>query len=220
MAQEPFWEQGYRSGHTDPFGSASPEVLDLLKILPKGAAVLDVGCGAGRNALPLARAGMAVTAIDSSHAACSMLRTAAALEALAIRVIEADLRLYDFHAPHDAAILHGVLHLLPRSDRVAVLAKVQAATTPGGLNVVAVFTDRLPVPPDLVDVSVGLFEEGELFDAYRHWNVLLNRAYTLNDEHPGGIRHEHPVNKVVARKRLDDSGATGVAQPTTLARRR
>lgn len=200
VAQEPFWEQAYRDGQTDPFGTASPEILELLTVLREGAAVLDLGCGAGRNALPLARAGMAVTAIDCSRAGCSMLRKTAEQESLSIRVVEGDIRQHAFSGLYDAIILHGVLHLLPRSDRTTLLDKVKAATAPGGLNVVVVFTDRLPVPADLVGVTVGLFEEGEIFGAYRDWDVVLSHAYTLKDEHPGGIRHEHPVNKVVARK--------------------
>jgi hypothetical protein len=45
-----------------------------------------------------------------------------------------------------------------------------------------------------------LLDEGELLAAYRDWHVVLEQAYTLHDEHPGGIRHVHAVNKIVARR--------------------
>jgi 2-polyprenyl-3-methyl-5-hydroxy-6-metoxy-1,4-benzoquinol methylase len=68
MKKEPFWERASRDGGKDPFGPASPEVLDLLPLLHPGSSVLDMGCGAGRNALPLAQAGMVVTALDLGSA--------------------------------------------------------------------------------------------------------------------------------------------------------
>jgi hypothetical protein len=47
---------------------------------------------------------------------------------------------------------------------------------------------------------VGLFREGELFEFYADWDVLLKRSYILEDEHPGNVSHRHPINQVVARK--------------------
>lgn len=200
MNREPFWERAYRDGDTDPFGPASPEVLELLSSLRPGSSVLDLGCGAGRNALPLARAGMDVTAVEVSRAACMRLRASATDLAIRLHVVEQDLRCFEFGQLYDVVIAHGVLHLLPRADRVEVLGRIKSNTLPGGTNVVAVFTNRLPAVPDLAEVTLGLLDEGELFEAYRHWEIVLERAYTMHDEHPGGIRHKHAVNKIVARR--------------------
>lgn len=201
MNREPFWEKAYRTGASDPFGGASPEILELLTWLPAGSSVLDLGCGAGRNALPLARAGMKLTAVDVSEAACAMITKIAAESSLPISVVQEDLRTFDFTEQYDVVIAHGILHLLPAAERLQLLDRIKARTRPNGANVVAVFTSRIPAPPDLSDAFIGLFEEDELFNAYQDWETLLRRSYTLNDEHPGGIRHEHPVNKIVARKR-------------------
>jgi tellurite methyltransferase len=199
MKQEPFWEQAYRDGREDPFGSASPEILELAYSLKPGSHVIDLGCGAGRNALALARAGMVVTAVDVSHAACERLKIAAH-DLAVLQVIEQDLRSFDFALHYDLVIAHGVLHLLPRLDRIEVLERIKLNTVPGGINVIAVFTNQLPTPPDLAEVTLGLFDEGELFDAYRDWEIVLARSHTLHDEHPGGICHEHSVNKIIARR--------------------
>src|SRR5664280_1916433 len=201
MNCEPFWEKAYRAGASDPFGGASPEVLELLTWLPSGSSVLDLGCGAGRNALPLAQAGMNVTAVDVSQAGCARVSAIAAESSIPITVVHEDLRSYEFTEKYDVIIAHGILHLLPIPDRVPLLERMKSHTVPNGANVVAVFTNRIPAPPDLMDAFIGLFEEDELFDAYQHWDILLKRSYTMNDEHPGGIHHEHPVNKIVARKR-------------------
>ncbi|MBP1775532.1 MAG: hypothetical protein H6Q86_1538, partial [candidate division NC10 bacterium] len=47
---------------------------------------------------------------------------------------------------------------------------------------------------------LGLFREGELLEQYAGWRIALHRSYVLEDEHPGGIRHRHPVNKIVAQR--------------------
>jgi tellurite methyltransferase len=202
MDNEPFWEKAYRDGDPDPFGSASPEIIELMSHVRPGSNILDLGCGVGRNALPLARAGMSVTAVDASRAACARLRAIAIAVEFAARlnVVEQDIRDFDFAQHYDVVIAHGVLHLLPYADRRDLLERIMSNTSPGGINVVAVFTNRLPAPPDLAEVMIGLFEEGELFDAYQHWEKILKRAYTMQDEHPGGIRHKHPVNKIIARR--------------------
>ena len=111
------------------------------------------------------------------------------------------MRGYTFERDYDLIVAHGSLHLIEREHWTRLIDKIKAHTRDGGYNVVAVFTDVIPPPVDLKDFHVGLFSEGELFEFYRDWEVLLRRSYILEDEHPGGIRHRHPINKVVARKR-------------------
>jgi len=199
VTRQPFWETAYRAGGPDPFGSASSEVLELLSWVAPGASVLDLGCGAGRNAFPLARAGMNVTAVDVSQAACKRVSEIASASSLRINVVHQDLRIYNFTDQYEVIIAHGILHLLPVPDRILLLNQMKSHTSPNGINVLAVFTSRIAAPPDLESEFVGLFEEGELHDAYMGWTILLRSEYTLEDEHPGGIRHQHPVNKIVAR---------------------
>jgi tellurite methyltransferase len=147
---------------------------------------------------------MLVTAVDVSPAACSRIRATANDISVFLNVIQEDIRQFDFPQHYDVVIAHGVLHLLPQVDRVELLHQIKSSTVLGGINVVAVFTNSLPAAPDLAKVTLGLFEEGEIFDAYRLWEIILKRAYTMRDEHPGGIRHEHSVNKIVARRPTAD----------------
>lgn len=107
---------------------------------------------------------------------------------------------YGIDSTFDAVIAHGVLQLLPVRLRDRVLITAREHTAPGGYNVVTVFTDALPPPPDLASVMCGLFVEGELFARYADWVVLLAESYVLGDEHPDDIRRRHPVNKLVARR--------------------
>jgi tellurite methyltransferase len=200
MATKPFWEAGYADAKVEVFGPPSTEIVRLAASLPPRSRVLDMGCGEGRNALCLARAGHDVHAFDLSSAGVAKLLAAARREELAVRAWVADVRTADLGGPYDLIVNHGVLALLHRSDWTRVLARMRELTAPGGRNVVCVFTDRAPCPPDLVPFTHGLFRPGELRARYNGWVVEEWRSYFLHDEHPGGLRHVHAVEKIVARR--------------------
>lgn len=200
----PFWEEAYRRD-LRPFGGPSEEVVELMGRIPRASRVLDLGCGDGRHALPLALAGHRVTAVEVSKAAAEALRRAvgvarAAGHEPALEIVQADLAGYQPPSRYDLVVAHGVLHLLEPAARDNLLQAMRSCTVPGGWNVGASFTDEIPPPEDLAPFCLGLFEPGELFLRYRDWEVELELAYILEDEHPGGIRHRHAVNKVVARR--------------------
>lgn len=198
---EPFWDQAFRDD-ARPFGPPSAEVLELCARLPPCARVLDLGCGDGRNALPLAAAGHRVTGVDISKSGIEALRRRADAEGLEMEIVTADLRTFSPAGLYDLVIAHGVLHLLPRPERDRLIRRVMHRTRAGGWNVMAVFTTAIDPPPDLADLCCGLFVERELLLKYRGWEVEHFQSYVLEDEHPGGIRHRHPINKLVARRRL------------------
>jgi tellurite methyltransferase len=200
-AMQPFWESAYKSGdETATFGPPSAEVVALAAALPRCASVLDVGGGDGRHALYLARCGFDVRAIDVSAAAIAKLARLAEAAGVAVWAEVADMREGIPEGVYDLVIAHGCLHLIERGEWAVVLEAIQARTRAGGYNVVAVFTDALEAPADLAAWHVGLFREGELVEWYKGWELIEVRSYILEDEHPGGIRHRHPINKVVARK--------------------
>lgn len=200
MSERPFWEAGYEDPDVETFGPASEEIVELAVALPAGACALDVGCGEGRNALCLAEQGVVVDAFDRSLPGIQKLRSRAGSADVRIRAWVQDLETFSFRREYELIVAHGVLHLLEREVWQSVLASVRRHTKPGGWNVVVVFTDRLPPPQDLAVHMRGLFREGELRDQYRGWSVTRWEAYTLEDEHPGGVRHRHPINKIVAQK--------------------
>jgi SAM-dependent methyltransferase len=108
----------------------------------KGAPAIDLGAGFGMHAIPLARLGYAVTAIDSSALLSSQLRQLA--EGLDVRVIEADL--LDFPAHMDAAptliLCMGdtLTHLSSTAAVDQLCGRVAAALAPAG-RFVAIFRD-------------------------------------------------------------------------------
>jgi tellurite methyltransferase len=203
MEGEPFWERAYRCGAQDPFGPPSAEVLELRGALKPGARVLDLGCGAGRNALPLAAAGMEVTAVDASPAACKRLAALAEEARVDVQIVNQDVGRFAFLGSYDVVIAHGLLHLLEPRTRGTVLERMRAHTSFGGANVIAVFTDRIAAPAPLAAFMPGLFAEGDLFAAYADWDVGLKLAYTKQSVRDDGSSYEHAVNKLVAWRPLN-----------------
>lgn len=198
---EPFWEHTYADlSGPDTFGSPSDEIVRLARTIGRRGRALDIGSGDGRNAVYLAQQGISVTAVDKSQVGIARLGHRARLADVHISAIVADICTYEIERIYDLIVAHGMLHLLAIECRDRVIASMKAHTKPGGFNVVAVFTDTIPSPEDLAPFTIGLFREGEIFDAYRDWIIDEQRSYVLEDEHPGGIRHRHPINKIVAQR--------------------
>jgi len=117
--------------------------LAALGIGPSaGVPAIDLGAGFGMHAIPLARLGYAVTAIDSSALLSSQLRQLA--DGLDIRVFEADLREFPAcikAAPRLILCMGDTLtHLSSAVDVDRLCGRVATALAPGG-RFIATFRD-------------------------------------------------------------------------------
>jgi SAM-dependent methyltransferase len=108
---------------------------DRLALQP-GARLLDLTCGPGLYAVPLAQRGVAVTGVDFSPAAMTHARQLAAGAGVTAtcHFVEADVRDYEPPPPaFDAALfLYGQLAVFPRETARQLLQKAAAALRPGG----------------------------------------------------------------------------------------
>lgn len=108
--------------------------------LEPGRRVLDLTCGPGLYAVPLAQRGCIVTGVDFSPASIAHARRLAEQSGTGGRAVfvEADVREYAPEpAAYDAALfLYGQLAVFPRAEAAALLAKAARALRPGGRLVV------------------------------------------------------------------------------------
>ena len=139
------WNRRWTEERAQPSPAPSELLVAAVDGLAPGSA-LDLACGAGRNAVWLARRGWRVTAVDFSEAALRMARALASDEGVAVEWIEADA--VAWAPPARAFDLVCVLYLqLPPVERRSALAHAAAAVRPGGTLLV--------VGHDLLNLTEG-----------------------------------------------------------------
>lgn len=117
----------------------------------QGGPVLELGCGTGRVALPLAEAGLVVVGVDFSTGMLAEAR-ARSLDAgggsLPVTWVEADMRTVRLRRRFGAVLVPfgGLQHMATAGDVAAVLATVARHLAPDGVAIVDI---EAPHPEDL-----------------------------------------------------------------------
>lgn len=138
-------------------------LLDLLG-LQAGARILDVGCGAGRHALALAKEGLSVTGVDVSPGLLQVAREQAAAEGAKVSFFEMDARELPFSDEFDAviSICQGGFGLMGDEDSVILRRMAEALKTDGTLVLTAfsaLFEASAQRPEAAFDVAAGIVHE-------------------------------------------------------------
>ncbi|MFC1680092.1 class I SAM-dependent methyltransferase [Elusimicrobiota bacterium] len=160
--------------------------------LSKGSTFLDVCCGVGRHALPLAGRGCAVTGVDISARYLREARRAARKEGLRAEFVRRDMRDLGFSDRFDAAasVFTSFGYFPTVEEDLKSLRSVRRALKPGGLFLLDVINgtrterimrwqERMGAPAlrwaELEDGTVVL-EEAEFLARSRivrnHWTIL------------------------------------------------
>lgn len=103
--------------------------------VPAGASILDLGCGTGGHAIPLARRGYAVTGVDRSPEMVEQAVEKARVQSLDVDFAVGDVRSLRLGHTFDAVIsMFAVLsYQLTNEDLAATFQTVSAHLRPGGL---------------------------------------------------------------------------------------
>lgn len=153
----------------EPFTKNTEKEIEFIMRefrLPKGAKILDVGCGVGRHSIELAKRGYRVTGIDISE---GMLREAmkrAEKEGVSAEFIKADATKFRREREFDAAIClcEGAFSLLGLSDDpiehdLAILRNVYESLKPGGKFLLTALSALWRVKKATnEDIEKGLFD--------------------------------------------------------------
>ncbi|MFF4899738.1 SAM-dependent methyltransferase [Streptomyces sp. NPDC001068] len=134
-----FWDPFYADrSRPVPFFTSKPDenLAACLRrgLIPSGR-VLDLGCGAGRNAVYLASHGFEVDAVDLSHTAVAWGEDRAREASVDVRFLCGDvfaLPAAELAGPYDLVVDSGCFHHLPPHRRVSYLALLDRVLAPGG----------------------------------------------------------------------------------------
>ena len=96
------------------FGDPFPELLAFFEHLPSRGLVIDMGCGQGRNALPLARMGFEVVGLDLSSVGVTQMIQTAKAEGLSLQGIVTDIYAYTVLHDVQAILLDSMFHFQER----------------------------------------------------------------------------------------------------------
>ena len=198
----PFWEEAYQDEDIVAF-SAEPNatIKEFEHLLSRESQIIDIGCGEGQNAIYLARQGYGnVDAFDISEHGIAKLQKRCRRENIQLNAFVADLTTYQFEKNYDLIMSFGTLHFVQKSDWKTLINRAKAHTNIGGIHIMQIFTDVVPVSKDIAPFAVGLAKDNEIKELYDDWEVLQFKSYVFEDEHPGVPKHLHASNKVVARK--------------------
>jgi SAM-dependent methyltransferase len=103
--------------------------------LESGPRLLELACGSGRFAVPLAEAGLTVTGLDLSEAMLERAREVAAERRVAVELLMGDIRNFDLGGRRFETMMiaaNSIMHLLTADDFRAFFACLARHLAPGG----------------------------------------------------------------------------------------
>jgi SAM-dependent methyltransferase len=178
--------------------------LYLALAAAEGERVLELACGAGRVAVPLAQAGNRVVGFDASPDMLALARQkVASLPEIGPRLhlVQADLRTFDLleHAPFDLAILavKSLAYLTERDDQLAVLERVAAHLRLNGLLAI----DFLHPRPEWLLAAPGSLVNDILQHSAEHNFTISRVECVLNTDLSRQVRVIRSAYEVI-----DDDG--------------
>ena len=124
-----YYRINYQAYHKRTFQLNPASFLKpLVKVLPRGSKVIDVGCGSGRDLQWLKRRGYRTVGLERAVKLADL-----AQQMVGCEIIRADFESFDFSSLKvDAVLLIGALVHLPHQKMPAVLKNIMKAIRPGG----------------------------------------------------------------------------------------
>lgn len=145
----PHWESFYRErdAETMPwyFAGLDPDfAIELEQLGVTSGRVLDIGTGAGTQAIELAARGFDVTATDIAAAAIEVARRSATTRGVKVELLVDDVLDSHVEGMFDVVFDRGCFHTLAPDRRMEYVAMVAARVRPGGWLLLKCFSHLQP----------------------------------------------------------------------------
>jgi SAM-dependent methyltransferase len=147
-----------------PVGAHLPFYLDLAR--QQGGPLLELACGTGQLAIPIARAGIPTTGLDRSGPMLATANTRALAAGVSIDFVQGDMRDFDMGRRFTLIFVarNSLTHLLSARDLLSAFTAVKGHLAPNGIFAFDVFNPdvRLLARPTgqrfpVMDVSTTMF---------------------------------------------------------------
>lgn len=182
-----YFGEDYLRLYQFPAERTDPEVAfvaeELAAHIPAGGEVLDLCCGQGRHAVPLAKAGFLITGIDLQENLLAVAREKADAANAELTLLQGDMRELDYTAAFDAVInLFSAFGYFSDEENARVLGLISRALRPGGTFIIDVANRdaliRHAQPHSWKRLPDGTLVVSEWqWDArqgrYHHWQLLV-----------------------------------------------
>jgi len=160
------WDQIYETGDYKKFWDSQTPSQELIsfvaaQLIPGGASVLDIGCGAGREAIFLARCGYTVFGVDHSKNALAIAAERSATEHVHIEwKLGSALELPLWDHSIDFVNDRGCFHHIPSNKHPAYVREMARVMKPGARLLMRGCREKENSAFSLVDAEVldGLFQ--------------------------------------------------------------
>jgi len=191
------WHQEYeRRSDAYVLGTApSLLALDLVRGLPAGARVLDVGCGEGRDSVFFASRGLDVTGVDPSPAGLHKAERLAEERGVGVAWVEATPPDLPVGGRFDLVYSCGAIHYVPRRERRRLFRTLRSLTATGGRQAHIVFTDHW-IYRERGEV-IDYFAPGELASAFAPGEIVRREERMISCSQDGRP-HLHSIELLVA----------------------
>lgn len=160
------------------YGDFAETAAWLVEEMRERGNVLELACGTGRLAIPLAARGLAVTGIDYTPEMLALAREKAIAKKVAVEWVEGDMRSFALGEKFGTVLLlsNALWHLHEVADFAACMRCVRRHLAPGGIFVLSLFVPAIAIlarDPDkrypfssYIDRDSG--EEVQVVEQYRY----------------------------------------------------
>jgi SAM-dependent methyltransferase len=186
----------------------------LIKLLPKKATVLDLGCGAGANDIFLKELGFSVTCVDKDSEVIKDIKE----NHPDIKVVEQDITKYDFPPQgYDLILALNILHFFDLQTATTIIKRAMGSLKKEGIIFLEVFSSQDPANNDIRKIAektkekntffnkkiqqyMHYFEKEELLALFSKNKILEIEEFSIKDNHPPLGIHGHAIIRIVVRK--------------------